>query len=78
MIDPGKKSMPTAADFIIKDDKNMLEERKQFISLMEQFHQKNVLGIGDRIHPFFGKLTAAQWGKSMYKHINHHLEQFGV
>jgi hypothetical protein len=29
-------------------------------------------------HPFFGKLSARQWSKIGYKHIDHHLRQFGV
>jgi hypothetical protein len=75
---PWKKSMPTAPEFVIKDDRNMADERKQLMNLIVQFHQKNAVGIGDKVHPFFGKLTAEQWGKSMYKHLNHHLTQFGV
>ena len=29
-------------------------------------------------HPFFGKLSAKQWGMLGHKHIDHHLRQFGV
>ena len=29
-------------------------------------------------HPFFGKLSAEEWGKGIYKHLDHHLNQFGV
>ena len=29
-------------------------------------------------HPFFGKLSAKQWGRLAYKHMDHHLRQFGV
>lgn len=29
-------------------------------------------------HPAFGRLTREQWGKLGYKHIDHHLKQFGV
>jgi hypothetical protein len=29
-------------------------------------------------HPFFGPMTAKQWGVMAYKHIDHHLRQFGV
>jgi hypothetical protein len=29
-------------------------------------------------HPFFGKLSARQWSRIGYKHIDHHLRQFGV
>jgi hypothetical protein len=29
-------------------------------------------------HPFFGPLKAEQWAILMYKHVDHHLRQFGV
>lgn len=29
-------------------------------------------------HPAFGQLNRDQWGKLGYKHIDHHLKQFGV
>ena len=29
-------------------------------------------------HPAFGELTATTWGVLVYKHMDHHLRQFGV
>lgn len=29
-------------------------------------------------HPIMGSYTPAEWGKGMYKHLDHHLRQFGV
>lgn len=29
-------------------------------------------------HPFFGAMNAKQWGVLAYKHVDHHLRQFGV
>lgn len=29
-------------------------------------------------HPFFGKMSAKEWAVIGYKHIDHHLRQFGV
>ncbi len=29
-------------------------------------------------HPAFGKLSARQWGVLIYRHMDHHLRQFGV
>lgn len=26
----------------------------------------------------FGRLTSEEWGKGIYKHLDHHLKQFGV
>lgn len=28
-------------------------------------------------HPFFGKLSQKEWGRLIYKHLDHHLKQFG-
>jgi hypothetical protein len=29
-------------------------------------------------HPYFGPLTPAEWGVFNYKHLDHHLRQFGA
>lgn len=29
-------------------------------------------------HPFFGKMSAKEWGLLAYKHADHHLRQFGA
>lgn len=29
-------------------------------------------------HPFFGSLSRAQWARINYRHMDHHLRQFGV
>ena len=29
-------------------------------------------------HPFWGKLTEEDWNTLMWKHLDHHLKQFGV
>jgi hypothetical protein len=29
-------------------------------------------------HPFFGALTPDEWSTGKYKHLDHHLGQFGV
>jgi hypothetical protein len=34
--------------------------------------------VTDKVHPFFGLLSEAEWGESQYKHLDHHLCQFGV
>ena len=75
---PYRQSLPTAPNFIVKDDRNFEKEKAEMLSITKAFHERGAAGIGDRIHPFFGKMTAEQWGKSMWKHLDHHLRQFGV
>ena len=30
------------------------------------------------VHPLFGKMTAGEWGRWGYRHIDHHTRQFGL
>ena len=30
------------------------------------------------IHPLFGSMSRREWGVVTYKHVDHHLKQFGV
>ena len=42
--------------------------------LMERVGQ----GSARAVHPAFGQLSPDEWGRMCYKHLNHHLVQFGV
>jgi Protein of unknown function (DUF1569) len=75
---PYKQNLPTAPNFIVKDERDFDKEKTEMLSIVKAFHEKGAAGIGDKVHPMFGKLTSEQWGKSMWKHLDHHLRQFGV
>lgn len=75
---PYRQNLPTAPNFIVKDERDFEKEKTEMLSIVKAFHEKGAAGIGDKVHPMFGKLTADQWGKSMWKHLDHHLRQFGV
>jgi len=75
---PWKKSLPTAPNFLIRDERNFDTEKKELSDLITEFHTKGSGNVGKFPHPFFGTFTQEQWGKAMYKHLDHHLVQFGV
>jgi hypothetical protein len=35
-------------------------------------------GTANAVHPAFGPLSSEEWGRLCWKHLNHHLVQFGV
>jgi hypothetical protein len=35
-------------------------------------------GSARAVHPTFGPLSPEEWGRLSWKHVNHHLVQFGV
>ena len=73
-----KKNLPTAPSFLVKGNVNFEEERKKLISLVQKFYQTGPKGLPLDEHPFFGKLTPEEWDQLQYKHLDHHLRQFGV
>ncbi len=75
---PYKKSLPTSPAFIIKDEKNFEEEQEKLLNLTSEFFTKGKKNTGRFPHPIFGTFTPDQWGISMYKHLDHHLRQFGA
>ena len=75
---PWKRNLPTAPNFIIKDERDFEKEKKELTSLINQFYNGGPGNVGRFPHPMFGSFTPEQWGKSMYKHLDHHLQQFGV
>jgi len=73
---PFKHNLPTDPSFVMTGhEKNFEKEKQSILALISDFKEEN---IKNQIHPFFGKLTKQQWSKAMYKHLDHHLLQFGV
>lgn len=76
--DPWRKNLPTAPNFIIRDERDFEKEKQELVGLIDKFYQLGPTKVGLHPHPMFGSYTSAQWGQSMYKHLDHHLRQFGV
>jgi hypothetical protein len=75
---PFGKNAPTGPDYKIADDPDMEQTRERLKQLIDKFHECGAEGLDGHVHPFFGKLTGKQWGETQYKHVDHHLRQFGV
>ena len=76
--EPWKKNLPTAPNFIIKDERDFEKEKQELSAMINQFYNAGPQNVGKFPHPMFGSFTSEQWGKSMYKHLDHHLKQFNV
>ncbi len=72
---PFKRSLPTDKSFVITDAKDFEKEKNSLIDMINSFTEGNMTS---EPHPFFGKLTKEEWSKGTYKHLDHHLQQFGV
>ena len=75
---PWKQNLPTSPAFKISGEKDFNAEKKKLLGLVGRFHSAGPNGISKFPHPVFGHFTPEQWGQSMFKHLDHHLRQFGV
>jgi hypothetical protein len=52
------------------------QEKESFISILRRF--ANLEQPIRHHHPYFGNLSTREWGRTTWKHLDHHLRQFGV
>lgn len=52
------------------------DDCRELVSLMERF--RSLGGRGLDPHVALGDLTPAEWGRWGYRHVDHHLRQFGA
>jgi hypothetical protein len=76
--EPMRRNSPTAKDLVVKDERDLGTERARLCGLIDRFASAGPKGCTTHPHSFFGKLTPQEWATLMYKHVDHHLRQFGV
>ena len=75
---PYKQSLPTSPAFIIADERNFEEEKAKLIGKIQRVQQLGREAFEGKENINFGKMTAQCWNNMFAKHLNHHLDQFGV
>ncbi len=75
---PFSKNGPTHPTFVVADQRDFVREREQLIVRVRRFHEGGEAQCTKHPHTFFGPLAPQEWGIGMYKHLDHHLRQFGA
>lgn len=75
---PFSKNNPTDKTLVVSDQRDFLREQDQLKAKLRQFQEGGEAQCTRHPHPFFGELTPQQWSRGMYKHLDHHLRQFGA
>lgn len=75
---PYKKNGQTGPQFIIKETRDFEKEKHRLIA-----HLKKTLELGEKHFEgkeshSFGALNSREWNNMFYKHLDHHLSQFGA
>lgn len=75
---PYKKNSRTSPVFLIGDERNFEKEKRE---LIENINKVEALGkdyFENKESHAFGPLKSNEWSNLFYKHLDHHLTQFGV
>ena len=75
---PFGKNSPTDPAFIVAEEKDFEAEKQRLARLVNTFCDSGPERASAHTHSFLGRLRGEQWGVMMYKHLDHHLRQFGV
>jgi len=75
---PFAKNSPTDKSFIMTGEKDFDKEKIRLKNIILSFANGGEAKCTSHPHSFFGKLTPNEWARGMYKHMDHHLRQFGV
>lgn len=76
--EPMRKNSPTVPAITVADQREVEAERVRLLGLLDRFSEGGPAGCTSHPHPFFGRLTPDEWAVLMYKHLDHHLRQFGL
>jgi uncharacterized protein DUF1569 len=76
--EPMRRNSPTVKGLVVQDERDLVVERQRLRELIDRFVAGGPGGCTKHPHSFFGRLTPEEWATLMYKHLDHHLRQFGV
>ncbi len=75
---PYKRNSRTAPAFLITSSKDFEIEKSRLIHYIQQTQQLGETHFDQKQSHSFGALTKTEWNNMFYKHLDHHLTQFGV
>jgi hypothetical protein len=75
---PLSRNSPTDKKLIVSDQRDFAREQEQLKLRLRQFEEGGEAHCTRHPHPFFGALNPQDWSRGMYKHLDHHLRQFGA
>lgn len=75
---PYPKNNQTAPAFVVSDERDFERERMRLVDYLNKTQQMGEDHFDGKESHSFGKLNKTEWNNMFYKHLDHHLNQFGV
>ncbi|MFI5204110.1 MAG: DUF1569 domain-containing protein [Flavobacteriales bacterium] len=75
---PFGKNSPTDKSYKFNADSDFEQGKSNAMASVKEFFQGGASKCTVHPHPFFGHFTPEQWAIFQWKHLDHHLRQFGL
>jgi uncharacterized protein DUF1569 len=75
---PMRRNSMTEKSVVVTDERDFEVERQRLRESIDRFAAGGPGICTKHPHFFFGPLTPVEWAALMYRHLDHHLRQFGV
>jgi hypothetical protein len=75
---PYKKNSSTAPAFLITNERDFDQEKNRLTAYIRKTAELGASHFDGKESTSFGPLTEKEWNNLFYKHLDHHLRQFGV
>jgi len=75
---PFSKNGKTSPQFLITNQREFDLEKNKLIEYINKTQKLGAHYFDNKASHAFGKLTKEEWNTMFYKHLDHHLTQFGV
>jgi Protein of unknown function (DUF1569) len=76
--EPIRRNMPSESSLIVSEERDFAVERQRLLEWTDRFAAGGREKCTRHPHCFFGPMTPMEWATMAYKHMDHHLRQFGV
>lgn len=76
-VAPFPKGVPTAPELLAREPRGWIDDVADVQSLLERVAASRTTDAWPG-HPAFGTLSRRAWGVLIYRHMDHHLRQFGA
>jgi hypothetical protein len=75
---PYKHGERTSPAFLITGDREFEAEKNRLIGYLLKTQELGAAHFDQKVSMSFGSMNTTEWNNMFYKHLNHHLTQFGV
>lgn len=76
--EPLRRNTPTDKSLLIQGERHFLAEQRRLLDWVDRFSAGGPSQCTAHPHCFFGDMTPLEWAVMGYKHLDHHLKQFGA